>query len=211
LGVDRVVAMAGCPPGARGDRTAHFDAGGWLPYLAGVHERQWDEFVLPYWSEVTAFARGEHPALQICIELHPGTCVYNLETFEKLAGISDNIAANLDSSHLFWQQMDPLVVAAQLSRIGHAHAKDVVFNSEELAVNGLLDHRWSATLRDAPWTFAVVGRGHDADWWRAFLDALSGRGVPSISIEYEDPNVSLEDGIAAAARVLESAVPVGVR
>src|SRR5207245_8446818 len=36
LDVDRVVAMAGCPPGAPGDRTAHFDAGGWLPHLAGI-------------------------------------------------------------------------------------------------------------------------------------------------------------------------------
>src|SRR5438128_7267715 len=33
LAVDRVVAMAGCPAGAPGDRTASFDAGGWLPYL----------------------------------------------------------------------------------------------------------------------------------------------------------------------------------
>ena len=31
LDVDRVVAMAGCPAGVPGDRTPHFDAGGWLP------------------------------------------------------------------------------------------------------------------------------------------------------------------------------------
>jgi len=211
LGLDRVVAMAGCPPGAPGDRRAHFDGGGWLPYLAGVHDRQWEDYVLPYWSEVTAFARAEHPELQICIELHPGTCVYNVETFERFAAIGDNLAANLDPSHLFWQRMDPLVVAQRLPRIGHAHAKDVVFNDDELALNGLLDHRWSATDPDAPWTFAVVGRGHDAPWWRTFLDVLAARNVPSISIEYEDPNVPLQRGIADAARVLESAIPAEVR
>ena len=211
LGIDRVVAMAGGPPGAAGDRTSHFDGGGWLPYLAGVHDRQWDDFIVPYWTELTAFVRAEHPDLQICIELHPGTCVYNVETFERLAAISDNVAANLDPSHLFWQQMDPLVVVQRLPRIGHAHAKDVVFNRDELALNGLLDHRWSPTDPDAPWTFAVVGRGHDGRWWRTFLDLLAARGVPSISIEYEDPSVPLERGVADAARVLAGAVPAGVR
>ncbi len=211
LGVDRVIAMVGCPPGAPGDRSAHFDGGGWLPYLAGVHDRQWEEFVLPYWSDLTVFARAEHPELQICIELHPGTCVYNAETFERLAAISENVAANLDPSHLFWQGMDPLAVARRLPRIGHAHAKDVVFNDEELILNGLLDHRWSPTKSGAPWTFAVVGRGHEASWWRAFLDVLAGRGVTSISIEHEDPTVELEAGIARSARLLDSAVPVEVR
>jgi sugar phosphate isomerase/epimerase len=31
LGVDRVVALAGCPGGTAGDRVPHFGAGGWLP------------------------------------------------------------------------------------------------------------------------------------------------------------------------------------
>ena len=86
LGVDRVVAMAGCPAGVPGDRTAHFDAGGWLPYLAGIYERQWGDAVLPYWQEVSALARSEHPGLMICLELHPGSCAYNVETCERVAG-----------------------------------------------------------------------------------------------------------------------------
>ena len=35
LGVDRIVAMAGCPA-ADGGLTPHFAGGGWLPYLEGV-------------------------------------------------------------------------------------------------------------------------------------------------------------------------------
>lgn len=206
LDVDRVVAMAGCPPGAPGDRTAHFAAGGWLPHLAGVHERQWRDEVLPYWTELAAFAQREHPELLICVELHPGTCVYNVETFEAFAAISDNLAANLDPSHLFWQQMDPLVVTRALSRVGHAHAKDVAFHSKELARNGLLDRRWTATDQRAPWTFATVGRGHDADWWRSFLAALAERSVESISVEHEDPTMTAGDGIAEGLRCLTEAL-----
>src|SRR5207302_9762933 len=189
LGVERVIAMAGCPAGAPGDRTPHFDAGGWLPYLAGIGDRQWHDVVGPYWKETAEFARREHPELMICIELHPGTCVHNTETFERLAAVSNNLAANLDPSHLFWQRMDPLAAAAGLSRVGHAHAKDVVFNDDALALNGLLDRRWSPTDPGAPWAFATVGRGHDGAWWRSFLSTLVERGVETISIEHEDPAV----------------------
>jgi sugar phosphate isomerase/epimerase len=210
LGVERVIGMAGCPAGATGDRTPHFDAGGWLPYLAGIGERQWQEVVAPYWQQAAEFARREDPELLICIELHPGTCVHNTETFERLAAISDNLAANLDPSHLFWQRMDPLTVAAGLSRIGHAHAKDVFFNDDALAVNGLLDRRWSPADPGAPWTFATVGRGHDAAWWRSFLSVLAERGVETVSIEHEDPSVPVESGIATAAAVLLSSVPAEV-
>jgi sugar phosphate isomerase/epimerase len=211
LGVDRVIAMAGCPAGATGDRTPHFDGGGWLPYLAGIGERQWQDVVGPYWQETAEFARREHPELLICIELHPGTCVHNTETFQRFAAISDNLAANLDPSHLFWQRMDPLAVVPKLSRIGHAHAKDVVFNDDELAVKGLLDPSWSPTDPGASWTFATVGRGHDAAWWRRFLAALAERDVATISIEHEDPTVPAEQGIATAAGVLASSVPAEVR
>jgi sugar phosphate isomerase/epimerase len=206
LGVNCVVAMAGCPAGVRGDRTAHFDAGGWLPYLKGVFESRWEAEVAPYWSALSEFARREHPALRICFELHPGTYAYNLETFERLAELGDNLAANLDPSHLFWQQMDPLAVGERLSRIGHAHAKDVVFNAGELALNGLLDHRWSPDDPNAPWTFAVVGRGHSSEWWAAFLRTLATRGVETISIEHEDPTIPAERGVADAARVLSAAL-----
>ena len=101
--------------------------------------------------------------------------------------------------------MDPLVVASSLARIGHAHAKDVVFNERPLALNGLLDHRWSPTDAAAPWSFAAVGRGHDDDWWSAFLTALAERGVESISIEHEDPRVDPAHGVAEAARCLTRA------
>jgi len=205
LGVDRIVAMAGCPGGLPGDRTVHFDAGGWLPYLAGIHARQWDDAVLPYWTELAAETQREHPTLLICVELHPGTCVYNSETLERFAAIAPNLAANLDPSHLFWQRMDPLVVAATLARVGHAHAKDVVFNERPLALNGLLDHRWSPTDPDAPWTFATVGRGHGAEWWSSFTAVLAERGVESIAIEHEDPRVDAAHGVAEAAAFLGEA------
>jgi hypothetical protein len=41
LGVDRVVAMAGCPAALPGDRAPHFGAGGWPPWSATRTGRTW--------------------------------------------------------------------------------------------------------------------------------------------------------------------------
>ena len=197
LGVDRVLALAGCPGDAG---RARFAAGGWLPYLEGEHDRQWRDAGEPYWRDVSAFAAREHPNVTICIELHPGTLVYNAATFEELALCGRNLAANVDPSHFFWMGMDPVAVTSRLSRVGYAHLKDVVFDDESLALNGLLDHRWPH--EDASWRFATVGHGRDAAWWRRFVDVLADRGVADVAIEHEDPLVLAIDGIAEAASIL---------
>lgn len=157
LGVDRVAALAGCPAGAPGDAIPHFAAGGWLPYLEGVYERQWQHCISDYWAGVSEFARRENPGLLICLELHPGTAVFNVQSFERLAELGANLAATIDPSHFFWMGMDGQAVVRRLgARAGHAHAKDVVFHPQALALNGLLDRRWPAPPEEMPWNFAVA-------------------------------------------------------
>lgn len=207
LGVDRVVALAGCPPAAPGDGVPNFASGGWLPYLEDVYDTQWEAFVAPYWSELSKFARTENPELRICIELHPGTAVYNVETFSRLAGLGDNLHATIDPSHFFWQQMDAeAVIGALRSSIGHVHAKDLVFNEQRLATEGLLDHRWRGSTADGPWRFATLGEGHDAGWWGEFLAWLGGAPFTAIAIEHEDPLVPAEIGVSRAAALLAGAL-----
>ncbi len=207
LGVDRVVALAGCPAAAPGDRTPHFAAGGWLPYLEHVYDVQWESVVAPYWSAVGELARAEHPELLICIELHPGTAVYNVETFSRLAGLGSNLAANIDPSHFFWQQMDTeAVIGALPGPVGHVHAKDVVLNEQVLATSGLLDHRWPGPSSETPWRFATVGQGHDAAWWSSLVGWLEGTAARAIAIEHEDPDVPPEVGVPQAARLLAGAL-----
>jgi sugar phosphate isomerase/epimerase len=207
LGADRVVAMAGCPAGASGDGVPHFAAGGWLPYLEGVYERQWTERIEPYWTELAAFAAAEAPGLLVCLELHPGTCAFNVETFRRVAALGPSIGANLDPSHFFWMGMDGHRVAEALGdRVGHAHGKDTVFHADSLALNGLLDRRWPEPAGEMPWTFAVPGRGHDLAWWTGLVRALAGSRARVMSIEHEDPFVPAEAGVPEAARVLRAAI-----
>ncbi|MGH7765399.1 MAG: sugar phosphate isomerase/epimerase family protein [Candidatus Dormibacteraceae bacterium] len=204
LGVDRVIGLAGCPAGARSDRTPHFAGGGWLPYLEDVYETQWESAVEPYWSALARFAHAEHAELLVCLELHPGTVVYNVETFRRVAALGDAIAANIDPSHFLWMGMDPLAVVEAIGpRAGHSHGKDVAFSASSLALNGLLDHRWPRPAADMPWNFAVVGRGRGQDWWREFVAALvAATAVRTIAIEHEDPFVDPETGVREAAAVL---------
>jgi sugar phosphate isomerase/epimerase len=211
LGVDRVVALAGCPgAGPEDTATPHFAAGGWLPYLDGIWERQWQDVVAPYWTDLATFAAREHSTLLICLELHPGTAVYNVDTFSRLAQLGANLAANLDPSHFFWQSMDALAIVKQLGpRIGYVHAKDVRFIEKNLALNGVLDRRWPNPPDQMPWNFATVGQGqgHDPAWWRTFVSAIATQTrARTLSIEHEDPFVPPIDGVPAAANVLAAAL-----
>ena len=179
LGTSTVVAMSGAPAAVAGDHAAVFGAGGCL--------RTWRACTTAVGGvcrsvlvRAVEFAAKESPAVNICIELHPGTTVYNVETFEKFIGLGENLYANLDPSHFFWMQMDAdRIVERIMPRIGHVHAKDVTFNEEALGLNGLLDHRWPATPEECRGTFGP-GHGKDTAWWHQFiapLRRLQGQGV----------------------------------
>ena len=213
VGVDRIVAMSGCPGAGPGRSAApHFPASAWLPDYAGVAAWQFEARVRPYWEDINALASVASPDLRICLELHPGAHVFNVESYLRLNSVAPGIAVNLDPSHLFWQRMDPLVVVDRLGPlIGYAHAKDVRYDSAELALNGLLDSRWPGDPRQIPWDFAAVGHGvNDPGWWRSFAVALADRtSARFLSIEHEDRLVTPEDGIPGSATLLAAAMATG--
>jgi sugar phosphate isomerase/epimerase len=182
-------------------------AGGWLPYLENVYERQWERQIEPYWAGLAEFARAQNPELLVCLEIHPGTSAFNVETFERVAALGPSIAANLDPSHFFWMGMDGHKVAAHLGPlVGHAHGKDTVFHSGSLARGGLLDRRWPTPPEQMPWTFAVPGRGHDLAWWTGLVRAMARSSARVISIEHADPFVPAVEGVPEAARLLRAAI-----
>jgi sugar phosphate isomerase/epimerase len=94
------------------------------------------------------------------------------------------------------------VLDALVGRIGHAHAKDLVFNRDVLATEGLLHHRWPAPSTESAWSFATVGHGHDESWWSEFFARLSSTDARALAIEHEDPDVPPEIGVVKAARLL---------
>ena len=111
------------------------------------------------------------------------------------------IGANLDPSHLFWQQMDPLVVIRVLgSAVYHVHLKDTKPEPERLAIAGGARPEIGTSFPDRAWNFRTLGVGHDRTFWAAFVEALGSVGYDDVlSIENEDPYQEGEAGVREAA------------
>jgi len=206
LGVDRVVTMSGCP-GEPGGSHPNWVTFTWPPHFEELLKWQWDEVLLPYWTETAAYARSL--GVVLCFEMHPGMSVYNTASLLRLRdAISDTITANLDPSHLWWQGMDPLEVVRALGpAVGFVHAKDTRIDPTRTGINGCLDTTLPAVPVNMPWVFRAVGFGHGAGWWRDFISVLRMNGYDGVlSIENEDPLMGLEDGTRMAAEFLKPLV-----
>jgi sugar phosphate isomerase/epimerase len=213
LGVDRVVAMSGCPGGPGGDgRWPVFAGGAWLPDMEGLWQWQWQR-IASYWRGLTEWASTVAPTVTICLELHPGTSIYNPASFELLRRETNGtVAVNLDPSHFWWQGIEPLEVVSALGEaIGYVHGKDTLIRASQVAQNGVFDYAWPERRPDElPWHFAAVGSGHEIDTWRVLLDRVAATGYDGVvAIEHEDPRLAPEEGIEASLRALQEALEAG--
>jgi len=206
LGVERVVCMSGCPGTPDGGRYPNWVVASWPEDFLELLEWQWRERVIPFWSEMAEMAKAEG-VLQLCFELHPGMCVYNASSFNRLrAAVGPVIAANLDPSHFFFQGMDPLAVIRTLgASIGYVHAKDARVEPYNLAVQGSLDLQPGKPVRDLVWAYRTLGYGHGAQFWADFVSALRSVGYDGVlSIEHEDPLMDAEEAIGRAVDLLRN-------
>lgn len=199
LEVRTVVTMSGCPGDGRDATTVNWSTYPWPDELVDLRRRQWDE-MLALWRELTPQATDR--GIRVALELHPLQLVFNVPTLLELRDVVGPIVgANLDPSHLFWQQMDPLAVIHSLgSAIHHVHLKDTNIVPAEVAVAGVLDTRSFDEPGRRAWSFATVGRGHDRAFWSAFLAALAAAGYDgSLSIEHEDRSMDALVGVRESA------------
>jgi sugar phosphate isomerase/epimerase len=206
LGVDVVCTFSGCPGGAKGDRTPNWVTCPWPTEYSRIVEYQWNDVLAPYWSRKAKEARDE--GVKLAIEAHPGFAVYNPETVLKLRGLAgDNVGANFDPSHFFWQGIDPVEAVRALGEAGaifHAHAKDTGIDPRNAAVNGTLDVKSYGDLARRSWVFRTCGYGHGDEFWKPFVSMLRRTGYDGVlSIEHEDSYMSLPEGLRKAAEYLK--------
>ncbi len=198
--MDKIVAMSGTPGDGPGSTTVNWV---WYPWPAdalALLERQWAE-AIPFWQEMAAFA-AEHGVRRIAFELHPLFLVYNVPTLLRMReAVGTVIGANVDPSHMFWQQMDPLAVIRALGpAVHHVHLKDTDLVADEVAIAGVLDNRPFEDPTHRAWGFRTIGRGHGAEFWSAFVAALREVGYDdTLSIENEDESQPAEPGVREAA------------
>jgi sugar phosphate isomerase/epimerase len=209
LGVKVVVGFAGCPGGTATDTQPNWITYRWPDEFREMLAWQWKEKVIPYWKNTAKFAR-DHGIHRIAFEMHPNFVVYNPRTLLQLReAVGEEIGANCDLSHLFWQGCNPVEVIRFLGKQGaiyHAHMKDTVLFPENLAKYGVLNFAFTeAELENASDTFRAVGYGHSASTWKEIMQAYMDIGYEGIlSIENEDPILTGEVGVERAAYVLKN-------
>jgi sugar phosphate isomerase/epimerase len=209
LGVRVIVGFSGCPGGTPSDTQPNWITYRWPTERGQMLDWQWKEKVIPFWNDEVKFAR-DHGIHKIAFEMHPNFVVYNPRTLMKLrSAVGDEIGANCDLSHLFWQGCDPVAVIQFLGKQGalyHAHMKDTVLFADNVAKYGVLNFAADASdIPEASEIFRAVGYGHGADLWKSIVKAYMDVGYEGmLSIENEDPILSGEVGVERAAYVLKN-------
>lgn len=205
LGVRKIVTMSGNPGDGPGDTAVNFT---WYPWPAdsmALLDRQWDA-AIGLWQALgpEAAAAGIE---RIAFELHPLHLVYNVPTFERMRdAVGPIIGVNLDPSHLFWQQMDPLAVIRALGpSVYHVHLKDTEVVADQVSIAGVLDQRPFDDPSRRGWVFRTAGSIHDRAWWSSFVAELRAVGYDDVlSIENEDAGLPPEAAVEQAATFMRS-------
>lgn len=209
MGIRKVCTMSGLPEGAQGDRMPNWVVSSWPPETQTMLKYQWEERLIPYWSEIVALAK-ECGVERIAIELHGNQLVFNVPSLFKLReAVGPVVGANLDPSHLMWMGADPLAAVDALGEaIYHVHAKDTYINAPKAATASLLEN---GSLMDIParsWSYITLGYGHGESWWREFCYRLKMVGYDEwLSIEHEDVLLSRLEGLRRSVETLRSAAP----
>jgi sugar phosphate isomerase/epimerase len=209
MGVTTVCTMSGLPAGSPEDRMPNWVVSSWPPETQAILRYQWQERLLPFWTEIAALAQ-ESGVERIALELHGNQCVYNVPSLLRLrAEIGPVVGANLDPSHLFWMGADPLVAAEALGEaVFHVHAKDTLLNAPVQATTSLLEN---GSLTDIParsWSYITLGFGHGETWWRQFCYRLKMAGYDGwLSIEHEDVLLNSLEGLEKSVALLKGVMP----
>ena len=208
LGINRVNTFSGCPGGSSEAKYPNWVTCPWPDDFTKILDYQWNEVLIPYWQNTAAFAK-EHGVDKICLEMHPGFCVYNPETLLKLRdAVGDLIGANFDPSHLIWQGIDIVAAIRELGEaIYHFHAKDTKIDKLNTAVNGVLDTKHYGDEIKRSWVFRSVGYGNDYSYWKDIVSNLKMVGYDDVlSIEHEDSIMSTTEGLQKAIDFLKEAL-----
>lgn len=208
LGVQTVIDFSGCPGSDEESTKPNWVTCAWPPDYLDILNWQWEKKVIPFWTQQAKVARDH--GVRIAFEMHPGFVVYNTETLLKLrAACGDNLGANFDPSHLFWQGMEPVDCVRALGgdAIFHVHAKDSKVYEQNARVNGVLDTKHYGEEIKRSWIFRTVGYGHDISWWNDFFSTLRMVGYDgAVSIEHEDSLMSSMEGLTKAVETLKKAL-----
>lgn len=205
LGVPVVNTFSGTPGDSEEAKYPNWPTVAWPAEYADLLEWQWENKLIPYWKEIGTFA--EQHDVKIGIELHGGFLVHTPYTLLKLRERTCTaIGANFDPSHMWWQGIDPVAAIKILGKVGaihHFHAKDTYIDQDNVNMYGLTDMQPYGNVESRAWTFRSVGCGHSIQEWSDMMSTLRIYNYDyAVSIEHEDPLMSIEEGFTRAVKNL---------
>jgi sugar phosphate isomerase/epimerase len=209
LGIKTVCTMSGLPAGNATDTMPNWVVSSWPPETQAILRYQWEERLLPFWSEIVDLAKASGVE-RIALELHGNQVVYNVPSLLRLrAAVGPVVGANLDPSHLFWMGADPLVAAEALgAALYHVHAKDTFLNAPRQATTSLLENGSLMDIAARSWSYITLGFGHGEEWWRQFCYRLRMAGYDGwLSIEHEDVLLNSLEGLEKSVALLKGVMP----
>ncbi|MBP1969347.1 sugar phosphate isomerase/epimerase [Virgibacillus natechei] len=206
MNVSVVNTFSGVPGSNDDSKYPNWPVTPWPTEYSDILKWQWEEKLIPYWKEAGQFAKDH--GVKIGIEPHAGFLVHTPYTMLKLReATNDAVGANLDPSHLWWQGIDPVAAIKILGKenaIHHFHAKDTYIDQDNVNMYGLTDMQPYAAVQSRAWTFRSVGYGHSSQEWSNIISALRTYGYDYVvSIEHEDPIMSVDEGFNQAVRNLK--------
>ncbi|MGE7781770.1 sugar phosphate isomerase/epimerase family protein [Peribacillus sp. NPDC097264] len=207
MNVPVVNTFSGTAGDHEGAKYPNWPVAPWPNEYADVLKWQWEEKLIPYWKKIAALADEHH--IKIGLELHGGFLVHTPYTLLKLREATSNaIGANLDPSHLWWQGIEPVGAIKILGKAGaiyHFHAKDTYLDQDNINMYGLTDMQPYGNIQTRAWNFRSVGCGHSLQEWSDMMSALRTYGYDYVvSIEHEDPLMSIEEGFQRAVTNLKT-------
>jgi len=231
LNQNRVVTMSGLPGGEPGATVVNWAVNAWNSSALKMINYQF-EVATDFWKEANALAADLD--VKVALELHPQNIAFNVPTIRELVERTNatHIGVELDASHLFWQQMDPVAVVRELGDlVFHAAAKDIRINKKHAELVGVLDNSFRMLNSDenrqniggdewvnewpknSAWDFVAVGVGHPAAYWAEFIRACD-EVDPNmwINIEHEDTSMGRIEGLEfASSTMFEAATLAGYK
>lgn len=207
MNVPVVNCFSGTAGGNENDTAVNWPVLPWPTEYADSYTWQWENRLIPYWKEINDIA--EAADVKIGIELHGGFLCHTPYTMLKLReATGPAIGCNLDPSHLWWQGIDPvgaIKILGEAGAIHHFHAKDTYLDQDNINMYGLTDMQPYTNVKTRAWTFRSVGCGHSLQDWSDMISALRLYGYDYVlSIEHEDPIMSIDEGFMRAVTNLQS-------
>lgn len=207
MNVPVVNGFSGVAGGNATDTQVNWPVLPWPTEYSDSYNYQWEQKLIPYWQEINTVA--ESAGVKIGIELHGGFLAHTPYTMLRLREATGKaIGCNLDPSHLWWQGIDPIAAIKILGDAGaihHFHAKDTFLDQDNINMYGLTDMQPYGNVKTRSWNFRSVGCGHDLKVWSDIISTLRLQGYDYVlSIEHEDPLMSIDEGLQRAVTNLRS-------